>query len=46
MMEQAFDQISDALQEGELVCIFPEGKITANGENATLQARRHANSRT
>ena len=32
MMEGAFDQISDALQQGELVCIFPEGKITASGE--------------
>jgi hypothetical protein len=32
MMEQAFDQISAALEEGELVCIFPEGKITGNGE--------------
>lgn len=32
MLEQAYDQISAALQEGELVCIFPEGKITANGE--------------
>ena len=32
MMEQAFDQISAALDEGELVCIFPEGKITENGE--------------
>ena len=32
MMEQAFDQISDALQAGELVCIFPEGKLTENGE--------------
>ena len=32
MMEGAFDQISNALQQGELVCIFPEGKITASGE--------------
>ena len=32
MMESAFDQISDALRQGELVCIFPEGKITASGE--------------
>jgi 1-acyl-sn-glycerol-3-phosphate acyltransferase len=32
MMERAFDQISDALQNGELVCIFPEGKITDDGE--------------
>ena len=32
MMESAFDQISHALREGELVCIFPEGKITDDGE--------------
>ena len=32
MMDQAFDQISDALRNGELVCIFPEGKITDDGE--------------
>jgi 1-acyl-sn-glycerol-3-phosphate acyltransferase len=32
MMEQAFDDISAALTEGELVCIFPEGKLTDNGE--------------
>ena len=32
MMDNAFDQISEALQNGELVCIFPEGKITEDGE--------------
>jgi 1-acyl-sn-glycerol-3-phosphate acyltransferase len=32
MMERAFDEISNALQQGELVCIFPEGKITDDGE--------------
>jgi len=32
MMENAFRQISAALSEGELVCIFPEGKITDDGE--------------
>ena len=32
MMERAFDEISAALSAGELVCIFPEGKITASGE--------------
>ena len=31
-MEQAFEAIAQALQEGELVCIFPEGKITKDGE--------------
>ncbi len=32
MMEQAFSRISQALREGELVCIFPEGKLTDDGE--------------
>jgi 1-acyl-sn-glycerol-3-phosphate acyltransferase len=32
MMERAFVKISNALQQGELVCIFPEGKITQDGE--------------
>jgi hypothetical protein len=32
MLEQAFQQVSETLQAGELVCIFPEGRITNNGE--------------
>ena len=32
MMEQAFNRISDALQDGELVCIYPEGKLTTDGQ--------------
>jgi 1-acyl-sn-glycerol-3-phosphate acyltransferase len=32
MMERAFDEVSAALREGELVGIFPEGQITDNGE--------------
>lgn len=32
MMERAFDEVSRALREGELVGIFPEGRITDNGE--------------
>jgi 1-acyl-sn-glycerol-3-phosphate acyltransferase len=31
IMEQAFDLISKALEEEEVVCIFPEGKITFDG---------------
>lgn len=30
--EQAYAAISQALAEGDLVCIFPEGKLTLNGE--------------
>ena len=32
MMEKAFDRVSEALAEDEIVCIFPEGKLTADGE--------------
>jgi 1-acyl-sn-glycerol-3-phosphate acyltransferase len=32
MMERAFDEVARALDEGELVGIFPEGSITATGE--------------
>ncbi len=32
MMEQAFDRIDACLRAGELVCIFPEGRITEDGE--------------
>jgi 1-acyl-sn-glycerol-3-phosphate acyltransferase len=30
--EQAFARIAQYLQDGELVCIFPEGKLTSTGE--------------
>lgn len=32
MMNRAFDRIGEALKQGDLVCIFPEGKLTENGE--------------
>ncbi|WP_136418079.1 MFS transporter [Herbaspirillum sp. ST 5-3] len=32
LMEKAFVDIAQALYEGELVCIFPEGKLTTTGE--------------
>ena len=32
MMEKAFDEVARALDDGELVGIFPEGSITATGE--------------
>lgn len=30
--EQAFARIARSLEQGELVCIFPEGKLTGDGE--------------
>jgi len=30
--QQAMDQIAARLEDGELLCIFPEGKLTRNGE--------------
>src|SRR5262249_49668663 len=32
MMERAFAEVAKALQEGDLVVIFPEGRITDTGE--------------
>ncbi len=32
LMRVAFEQVSDALQNDQVICIFPEGEITANGE--------------
>jgi 1-acyl-sn-glycerol-3-phosphate acyltransferase len=32
LMEKAFIDIAKALHEGDLVCIFPEGKLTSTGE--------------
>ena len=32
LLNKAFDDIDDALTEGDVVCIFPEGKLTADGE--------------
>ncbi len=32
MLERAYDTVAEALRAGELVCIFPEGKLTANGQ--------------
>ncbi len=31
-LKQAFDQIDAELADGEIVCIFPEGKLTRDGE--------------
>ena len=32
MLELAYDRIDEYLKAGEVVCIFPEGRITDNGE--------------
>lgn len=32
MMEKAYDAIAGALADGDLICIFPEGKLTATGD--------------
>lgn len=32
MMERAFDEVARSLREGDLVCIFPEGRITDDGD--------------
>ncbi len=30
-MEKAFDEVDRALQDGDIVCIFPEGRLTPDG---------------
>jgi 1-acyl-sn-glycerol-3-phosphate acyltransferase len=37
LMAHAFDAIDAALADGELVCIFPEGGLTSDGEIATFR---------
>ncbi|MBO9664366.1 MFS transporter [Dokdonella sp.] len=37
LLERAFDEIDRALAEGELVCVFPEGGITRDGEIAPFR---------
>jgi 1-acyl-sn-glycerol-3-phosphate acyltransferase len=37
-MERAFDSIAKELREGEIVCIFPEGKLTGSGEMNPFRA--------
>ena len=38
LMQRAFDEIDAALAAGELVCIFPEGALTKDGEIAPFKA--------
>ncbi len=37
MLEQAYAAIIQALKDGELVCVFPEGRICADGETAEFR---------
>ena len=37
LLEKAFDDIDEALADGDLVCIFPEGRLTSNGEMRTFR---------
>ncbi len=37
LLEAAFDEISATLREGELVCIFPEGRLTSDGGMAPFK---------
>lgn len=38
LMQRAFDEVDAALAEGELVCIFPEGALTKDGEIAPFKS--------
>lgn len=32
MLERAYEEIANGLAEGDLICIFPEGRVTSDGE--------------
>jgi len=36
-LKAAFDEVEQALNAGDLVCIFPEGRLTSNGEVGLFQ---------
>jgi hypothetical protein len=38
VMERAFERIAEELRAGEVVCIFPEGKITKTGDMNVFRA--------
>jgi len=38
LMEKSFADIEQALKDGDLVCIFPEGSITRNGDIARFKS--------
>lgn len=37
LLERAFARVSEELRDGQLVCIFPEGRITADGEMSAFR---------
>ena len=37
LLKKAFDDIDEALADGDLVCIFPEGKLTSDGSMNTFR---------
>ena len=37
LMNKAFDKISYTLKEGDIICIFPEGKITHDGKISSFR---------
>jgi 1-acyl-sn-glycerol-3-phosphate acyltransferase len=37
LLDQSFESIAEALQDGEIVCLFPEGAITRDGEVAQFR---------
>ena len=37
LLNKAFDDIDKALADGDLVCIFPEGRLTADGSISTFR---------
>ncbi len=38
LMQRAFDEVDAALAEGEIVCIFPEGRLTRDGDIAPFKS--------
>jgi hypothetical protein len=39
LMERAFDEIASGLAAGDVICIFPEGRITDTGDSPTVRRR-------
>ena len=43
LLDRAYDEIAAALEDGQLVCIFPEGGLTHDGEIGPFPSRHVAN---